>query len=389
MTDRPLNILIVASWYPDESHPTNGSFVEEQARMLAKYGHQVTVLHPYLLGSFSTALFQKNVNEVQRRNGIQVLHVGVKPMLLGFRKLAYDKLYRTCLKTLEKNNIKLHDFDVIHSHALFMGGYIAMNLAKKTEKGFFHTEHTSGLIFNSAQYTKSDIGIIKQVYHVAQKVFFVSCFALEKTLAQYKIESDNRFLVIPNVVDDSFFQHPLLRINEKPFKYINISNIVPRKRVDMLLRAWEQVLGSYSDSKLTIAGEGPELPKLIKIVADLKLEDSVSFLPKLGRVEVKEQISEHHVLVSTSEVETFGLTVAEAQAMGKPVVVTDSGGVRDIVDENTGIVCGNTSQSIAHGLIRIQELYTDYNPNHIRLGVKTKFSLDVVYSELLKHYTQS
>jgi glycosyltransferase involved in cell wall biosynthesis len=383
---KSLHILLVSAWYPDETHHTNGSFVEEQAIMLKRFGHSVTVLHPYLLGNFTSAFFKRKLELFQTRNGIQVLHVGVKPVLPGFRNLAYRKLYLTCLKALEKYNINLDDFDIMHSHALFMGGYIAMKLAQKTGKIFFHTEHTSGLIYNPSQYNPSDRKIIESVYISAKKVFFVSNYALSKTLEQYGIKEKDKFTVIPNVVDNSFFDCSIDTLQDEKFNYIVIGNLITRKQVDLLLFAWKRLLLTFPNSSLTIAGEGPERNKLVKISASLEINNSIVFLPKLSRSEVKEHIQRHQALVSVSALETFGLTVAEAQAMGKPVLVTNSGGVREIVNQNTGILVENSLESIVLGLISLQEKYSKFDSIYIRQETKKKFSEKTIYLKLIQNY---
>jgi len=386
MVDKPLNILIVASWYPEDAHPTNGSFVEEQAVMLLKAGHRVTVLHPYLTGTFLNSLNQKDTHQQEYRNGVDVVRIRVAPSLPGFRGLAYKKLFKACVKTCTKFKINLSEFDIFHSHALFMGGFIAMHLGKKFGKPFFHTEHTSGLIFNPDQYSRQDVKIIKSVYKSAKKVFFVSRFALEKTLEQYGVIADQKFRVLSNVVDDSFFNTSLSPSRSESFSYITINNLIPRKRMDMLLYAWVELVKKFPSSKLSIAGDGPERDKLVKLVTQLKLSHTVTFLPKLNRSEVREQIRQHHFLLSTSALETFGLTVAEAQAMGKPVVVTDSGGVRDIVEDDTGIITGNSPEEFSTGLVKIQRHYSSFDSEIIRGKACQKFSTEVISKKLISYY---
>ena len=65
---------------------------------------------------------------------------------------------------------------------------------------------------------------------------------------------------------------------------------------------------------------------------------NVTFMGKLSHNELLNQYSSYSLLLSTSVSETFGLSVAEAIAHGIPVVCTDSGGVRDFVNEENGIV---------------------------------------------------
>jgi glycosyltransferase involved in cell wall biosynthesis len=93
-------------------------------------------------------------------------------------------------------------------------------------------------------------------------------------------------------------------------------------------------------------------------------------------------------IVSTSKVETFGLTIAEAQAMGKPVVVTDSGGVRDIVTQETGIVTECSPEAFAKGLIHMIQSLDSYDPETIRETAKSRFAAEVIINQLNEIYRQ-
>ncbi len=66
----------------------------------------------------------------------------------------------------------------------------------------------------------------------------------------------------------------------------------------------------------------------------------VSFKGKVPHNDLLERYAEYTLLLSTSVSETFGLSVAEAIAHGTPVVCTDSGGVRDFVNEKNGVLVG-------------------------------------------------
>jgi glycogen(starch) synthase len=389
MEIKPLNILLIASWYPDDLAPSQGSFIEEQAVMLQQRGHSVTVLHAFLLGTFKESMGKKEVCEITTRKNITVIRVGVKPILPGSRKLAYSTCFKRSLSAFKKFGVDPESFDVVHSHAAFMGGIITLKLSQKYNLEFFHTEHTSGLIFLPEQYNQQDRLLLKKVYSRAKNVFFVSRFALDNSLKTFNIPVQENILVLHNVVDDSFFNVHLNKIPAPPLKYIAINNLIPRKGVDNLIYAWSQLIKEYPNSLLTIAGSGSMKDDLQKMVAQIGLSNNVSFIPSLNRQEVIEALNSHHVLVSASYLETFGLTVAEAQAMGKPVVVTDSGGVRDIVESETGIITDQTVESFAKGLIEIQKNYIDYSPDSIRAITRRKFSFDIVYTKLYTLYLSS
>jgi glycosyltransferase involved in cell wall biosynthesis len=102
------------------------------------------------------------------------------------------------------------------------------------------------------------------------------------------------------------------------------------KGVDDLLKAMPDILRSHPDVKLRIAGEGSYEQDLRKLVTELGLTESVTFL---GHLDKKAMAAEYRrcslfVMPSTWP-ETFGKVGVEAMSVGRPVIATDVGGVRD------------------------------------------------------------
>jgi glycosyltransferase involved in cell wall biosynthesis len=82
-----------------------------------------------------------------------------------------------------------------------------------------------------------------------------------------------------------------------------------------------------------------------------------------------------HVIVLSSNFETFGLVLAEAMACGKPVISTRSGGPEDFVTEETGIlVSAHDSSALAEALIQMRQRYDRYDPALIRAHCVERFS---------------
>jgi glycosyltransferase involved in cell wall biosynthesis len=152
-----------------------------------------------------------------------------------------------------------------------------------------------------------------------------------------------------------------------------------------LLEAFSLVQNQYPAVGLSIAGNGPLEKELRALCESLKLEN-VYWLPRLNRAEVKVQMATHQAILSTSKVETFGLTIAEAQAMGKPVVVTDSGGVRDIVTQETGIITESSSASFAKGMIQLIQTFDTYHSETIQQIAIRRFSSEVILKQLHEIY---
>lgn len=105
------------------------------------------------------------------------------------------------------------------------------------------------------------------------------------------------------------------------------------KGVDVLLRAFERTKREVKEARLLIAGDGPERERLKRMVADLKLEDSVQLLGHLPRIELEEAVAGAWIqVVPTLMREPYGMVVSEAMMRGTTVVVSAGGGPDDIIE---------------------------------------------------------
>lgn len=385
MSIRSLNILVVASWYPSASAPNEGSYVHEQARMLLKAGHRVTVLHPYMLGNFSTEAFKKSHISNVLNEGINEIRVGVAPVLPGFRVLSYKRCYRVVLKTLIAEEISLAAFDLIHSHSALLGGFIAQHLAKRFDLPLVHTEHASSYIFNPDQFTSAELKAVNTVFSQANALLFVSAFAQNKISTLFHGISAKLIRVIPNPVAPIYYQQPLSPTTI-PTKFLMVGDYIPVKNHALLLKVWALFQQEHKDVHLTLVGKGLNIDKLTKEFPRLDL-DRITIIEHLIRTEMLEVMRDMHLVLSTSKVETFGLSIAEAQALGKPVVVTDSGGTRDIVENETGIITEMSEGAYHHGLNDLMKRYVEFDPAQIRSKAE-RFSQDNVLKQWEEVYSQ-
>lgn len=93
-----------------------------------------------------------------------------------------------------------------------------------------------------------------------------------------------------------------------------------------------------SKLRLLIIGEGKEENRLKKLAKELGLENEIKFTGRIPFKQISENFNKADVLVNISEYESFGVSVIEAMSCGKPVIVTDVGGLAEIVEnESVGI----------------------------------------------------
>ncbi len=106
-----------------------------------------------------------------------------------------------------------------------------------------------------------------------------------------------------------------------------VSRMAPEKGVDVLIRAMALV---RRDALLVLAGDGPDADACRALATSLGLGDHVRFFGLRDDVERVYAASDVMVTPSLWD-EAFGLGVVEAMAAGKPVVVTASGAMPEIV----------------------------------------------------------
>ena len=88
------------------------------------------------------------------------------------------------------------------------------------------------------------------------------------------------------------------------------------------------------DAMLNVIGDGSDLQRCRAICEARNCQNRVQFLGRLSHPETLVEIGRAHVLVQPSRVlETYGLTLIEALAMGTNLLVSNRGAAREIVDD--------------------------------------------------------
>lgn len=133
------------------------------------------------------------------------------------------------------------------------------------------------------------------------------------------------------------------------FNIISIGRLVPQKGYDRLLGVVKRLHGEYPSINLLILGEGEERPNLEQYIHDNKME-SYTKLPGFNKNPYK-QLVNADLFVCSSRAEGFSLVIAEAMALGVPVLSTYCSGPNELLgDGEYGILVKNTEEDLYKGL---------------------------------------
>lgn len=111
--------------------------------------------------------------------------------------------------------------------------------------------------------------------------------------------------------------------------FVVVARLVPKKNIEAALRAFAAYRGGGGTRRLVICGDGPLRGSLERLAAALGVGGEVDLLGQVGSTDVARTLAGGLALLLPSVEEQFGLVVIEAQALGLPVLVSDSVGARD------------------------------------------------------------
>lgn len=380
-----MNILIIPSWYKTPDSPTIGTFFEEQARMLKRRGISVGVLYPIFELSFKKRIISKIIKFKDFDDkGIPTYYSFGQSIVPKWQSINYWYCSVLAYRKFKQYVEKYGQPDIIHAHSLFMGGIVAEYLSRRTGIPFLITEHYSGLVLLNKYKHRANVKALMRVFQNSQRNIIVSNNFKRILNEQYKDSFEK--VVVPNVVNPIFFN---LKVKKKsfPFRFFANASLTENKNIHLLLESFSLLENEIHEIELIIAGDGPLRKKLIERAKFYDIEEKVTFLGNISRINVAEQLLNAHSLVSVSKFETFGINIIEALAMGRPVIATNSGGPIDIITSCDGIIVNkNTSQSVANAMKQIITNYDDYNQIKISEHCYARFSEEVISGKLLSIY---
>lgn len=371
-----MNILILASGYPTQDYVRNGIFAFDQAQALANNGHNVIYLS---VDVRSIRRWRKwGFTEVVE-NRVQIMNVSIplgrfpQAFLHKISKYYFNKAYNKIVK-------KYGYPDIIHSHFLDIGN-ISVELFKKYDIPLVHTEHSSGM--NQDNINKKDHSIGNNVYNSVDKLITVSSALSDNILNKFGVKS----IVIPNIVDTKIFYNESSKKINKDFNFISVGNLVKNKRMDLLIKSFCDAFKTVKSVKLYIFGEGPEREKLEKLIKSKNMKSQVFLMGEVDRKIIAKQMKESDAFVLVSKKETFGVAFIEALASGLPIIATDSGGPRDIVTDNNGILIDDENKSgLTDALREMITKNSEFNNEYISRDAQKKYSPENIAEILTREY---
>lgn len=172
----------------------------------------------------------------------------------------------------------------------------------------------------------------------------------------FQLPSD-KLRVVPNGVDTTVFDNRPVDWERKTQRRMVffVGRLVREKGVQVLLDAMPKILSYYPEAKVVVAGKGPYEEHLRHRTRELGISHRVHFAGYIDDATRNQLYREATVTVFPSLYEPFGIVALEGMAACTPVVVADTGGLREIVEHGVdGLKCyTGSANSLADNILAV------------------------------------
>ena len=325
-----MKILMLTWEYPPRIVGGIARVVNDLSKRLIKDGHDVYVVtyregsapyyendkgvHVYRVdnyminpNNFIDWIMQLNFNMVAKVN--ELIAKGEKFDVIH----AHDWLVAYAAKTL-KNSYDLPLVSTIHATEAGRNGGIHDEVQRYINDTEWMLTYESSEVIVNSKFMKNDL---QRLFGLPYEKINVVANGINST-------------TYSGVEKDYDFRRQYAADNEKIILFMG--RLVYEKGVQHLISAMPKILKNYHDAKLVIAGKGGMLDELKAQVEAMGLGQKVYFTGYLNAKQVSKMYKCADISVFPSTYEPFGIVALEAMLAGVPTVVSDVGGLNEIVE---------------------------------------------------------
>ena len=203
-----------------------------------------------------------------------------------------------------------------------------------------------------------------------------------KTKVIYRGRSSAKFEIISD--EEIIALKSKLKLKNSVKVLLNVSRLLDRKGQLDLLHSYAEVIKSHQDTVLIFAGEGSYRATLESAIKELHLEKNVLLLGNIDFVPLLLKTAD--IFIFPSDEEPFGLVLLESMKYGKPAIVRNVDGPREIVRDGIDALMfsdPNQIPDLAMKLVQNEKLINQLVENSFE-RVKEKFTFKNLENRLFE-----
>jgi glycosyltransferase involved in cell wall biosynthesis len=320
-----VRVAVVAEYYPRPDDPVSGVWAHRQAVAARDAGADVRVLvldRPLptiaALKEAPTGRPQRLLAETRaamrrpRRQTLDGIEVEYVRFVSPPREATYGRWHMWARRPLSKALSRGSRFDLVHAHYAHLAGAAALAWTKPRAWPLVVSVH-GGDVLSPILAGPDARATVGEVLREAAVVICNSRGTLKRAAALAGGDDNMRVVYLGTDIPDDADLPPK---HHWP-TIATLANVDPRKRHEDVLRALPLL---PPDTRWSVIGDGPEVPRLKALAKELGVEERVTFHGRLPPQEAQAEMARAHVMALPSEDEAFGVAYIEALAHGVPAI---------------------------------------------------------------------
>ncbi|MHB8651689.1 MAG: glycosyltransferase [Minisyncoccota bacterium] len=249
-------------------------------------------------------------------------------------------LYVRNAVALGRRIAKERKLDLVTTQDPFEVGLAGLRVAQKAHTALqvqVHTDFLNPQFLHQSLLNRLRVRIARRVLPAASCIRVVST-SVKRSLGGIFPKLTNRIEVLPIFVDIKRIREhvPAFSMKEKFPQFTEhilcVGRLEPEKNLSLALRVFQQITISYPRAGLIIVGEGAMRTRLMDEARDLGIHTQVIF--EGTQADVASYYKTADVFLLTSGYEGYGMVLVEAAAADCPIVTTDVGIARDLMQNS-------------------------------------------------------
>lgn len=298
---------------------------------------------------------------------IEVLNLAFYRFILKKEYIGWNFIKKS-IQTLEK------EYDVAIGFLEKKSIYFTVDKVKAKKKvGWIHTD-----------YRKIEFNYKLDNYYLEQLNTIITVSKpCKDSLIKVFPNLENKTIIISNIVSEKLINKMAnekvrdIKKEENEILVCTVGRLTPAKGYDMAIECCEQLVKKGLKFKWIVAGDGSERARLENIIKEKGLED---FFILIGsRSNPYPYIKMCDIYVQPSRWEGFGITVAEAKVLNKPIVVSNIPEFKEQIEDNsTGIVYIDNNDMInkIENIILDKSIREKFSYNLENINMDNNFELE-------------